>query len=145
MYFGLWSSERTMSSFCRNQAFSNNEPWMLPLLFLYYHYYCCCCCYHAKLFGWISCFFFYYLNAKFVCRKSSLVLNSLRVLFLISICVCTWFILGFTSSIFFWYALGRHAGTPLHHAAKRGHENTVKLLLTHGGAMYCHDISKDIS
>lgn len=27
---------------------------------------------------------------------------------------------------------GRHAGTPLHHAAKRGHEKAVKLLLTHG-------------
>lgn len=30
-------------------------------------------------------------------------------------------------------ASARHAGTPLHHAAKRGLENTVKLLLTHGG------------
>ncbi|KAB8491083.1 hypothetical protein FH972_025379 [Carpinus fangiana] len=30
------------------------------------------------------------------------------------------------------YRPGRHAGTPLHHAAKRGLENTVKLLLTHG-------------
>ncbi|XP_057476162.1 putative E3 ubiquitin-protein ligase XBAT35 [Actinidia eriantha] len=27
---------------------------------------------------------------------------------------------------------GRHAGTPLHHAAKRGLEQTVKLLLSHG-------------
>ncbi|KAL0857001.1 hypothetical protein Bca101_062155 [Brassica carinata] len=30
------------------------------------------------------------------------------------------------------YRPGRHAGTPLHHAAKRGLENTVKLLLSHG-------------
>ncbi|KAL1212886.1 putative E3 ubiquitin-protein ligase XBAT35 [Cardamine amara subsp. amara] len=30
------------------------------------------------------------------------------------------------------YRPARHAGTPLHHAAKRGLENTVKLLLTHG-------------
>ncbi|KAF5465928.1 hypothetical protein F2P56_015890 [Juglans regia] len=30
------------------------------------------------------------------------------------------------------YRPGRHAGTPLHHAAKRGLENTVKLLLLHG-------------
>ncbi|KAK2982984.1 hypothetical protein RJ640_013921 [Escallonia rubra] len=30
------------------------------------------------------------------------------------------------------YRPGRHAGTPLHHAAKRGLEQTVKLLLTHG-------------
>ncbi|XP_059632347.1 putative E3 ubiquitin-protein ligase XBAT35 isoform X2 [Cornus florida] len=30
------------------------------------------------------------------------------------------------------YRPGRHAGTPLHHAAKRGHEQTVKLLLSHG-------------
>ncbi|XP_062109340.1 putative E3 ubiquitin-protein ligase XBAT34 isoform X2 [Humulus lupulus] len=30
------------------------------------------------------------------------------------------------------YRAGRHAGTPLHHAAKRGLENTVKLLLTNG-------------
>ncbi|XP_010527401.1 PREDICTED: putative E3 ubiquitin-protein ligase XBAT35 [Tarenaya hassleriana] len=29
------------------------------------------------------------------------------------------------------YRSGRHAGTPLHHAAKRGLENTVKLLLSH--------------
>lgn len=28
---------------------------------------------------------------------------------------------------------GRHAGTPLHHAAKRGLDQTVKLLLSHGG------------
>ena len=33
-----------------------------------------------------------------------------------------------------WYvSSARHAGTPLHHAAKRGLENTVKLLLSHGG------------
>ncbi|PON98669.1 Cdk-activating kinase assembly factor [Trema orientale] len=30
------------------------------------------------------------------------------------------------------YRPGRHAGTPLHHAAKRGIETTVKLLLSHG-------------
>ncbi|GAV85348.1 Ank_2 domain-containing protein/zf-C3HC4_3 domain-containing protein [Cephalotus follicularis] len=30
------------------------------------------------------------------------------------------------------YRPGRHAGTPLHHAAKRGLESTVKLLLSHG-------------
>lgn len=30
-------------------------------------------------------------------------------------------------------SLGRHAGTPLHHAAKRGLEQTVKLLLSHRG------------
>ncbi|KAF3456497.1 hypothetical protein FNV43_RR01149 [Rhamnella rubrinervis] len=30
------------------------------------------------------------------------------------------------------YRPGRHAGTPLHHAAKRGLENTVKLLLLYG-------------
>ncbi|XP_023641749.1 putative E3 ubiquitin-protein ligase XBAT35 isoform X2 [Capsella rubella] len=30
------------------------------------------------------------------------------------------------------YRPGRHAGTPLHHAAKRGLETTVKLLLSHG-------------
>ncbi|KAH0903860.1 hypothetical protein HID58_043363 [Brassica napus] len=30
------------------------------------------------------------------------------------------------------YCPARHAGTPLHHAAKRGFENTVKLLLSHG-------------
>ncbi|XP_051129350.1 putative E3 ubiquitin-protein ligase XBAT35 [Andrographis paniculata] len=30
------------------------------------------------------------------------------------------------------YRPGRHAGTPLHHAAKRGLEKTVKLLLSHG-------------
>ncbi|XP_059445558.1 putative E3 ubiquitin-protein ligase XBAT35 isoform X2 [Corylus avellana] len=30
------------------------------------------------------------------------------------------------------YRPGRHSGTPLHHAAKRGLENTVKLLITHG-------------
>ncbi|MCD7445815.1 hypothetical protein HAX54_000053 [Datura stramonium] len=30
------------------------------------------------------------------------------------------------------YRPGRHAGTPLHHAAKRGLEQTVKLLLLHG-------------
>nr|KJB72370.1 hypothetical protein B456_011G174600 [Gossypium raimondii] len=30
------------------------------------------------------------------------------------------------------YRPGRHGGTPLHHAAKRGHLNTVKLLLFHG-------------
>lgn len=29
--------------------------------------------------------------------------------------------------------VGRNAGTPLHHAAKRGLEQTVKLLLSHGG------------
>ncbi|KAF7146583.1 hypothetical protein RHSIM_Rhsim04G0180500 [Rhododendron simsii] len=31
------------------------------------------------------------------------------------------------------YRPGRNAGTPLHHAAKRGLEPTVKLLLSHGG------------
>ncbi|EOY06059.1 PREDICTED: putative E3 ubiquitin-protein ligase XBAT35 isoform X2 [Theobroma cacao] len=30
------------------------------------------------------------------------------------------------------YRPGRHAGTPLHHAAKRGLQNTVKVLLSHG-------------
>ncbi|KAL9227613.1 hypothetical protein vseg_003282 [Gypsophila vaccaria] len=30
------------------------------------------------------------------------------------------------------YRPGRHAGTPLHHAAKRGLDQTVKLLLSHG-------------
>ncbi|CAM8971257.1 unnamed protein product [Rhodiola kirilowii] len=30
------------------------------------------------------------------------------------------------------YRPGRNAGTPLHHAAKRGYEETVKLLLSHG-------------
>ncbi|XVE65828.1 hypothetical protein DITRI_Ditri08aG0030500 [Diplodiscus trichospermus] len=30
------------------------------------------------------------------------------------------------------YRPGRHGGTPLHHAAKRGLQNTVKLLLSHG-------------
>ncbi|KAM7277933.1 hypothetical protein ACFE04_005067 [Oxalis oulophora] len=30
------------------------------------------------------------------------------------------------------YRPGRHAGTPLHHAAKRGLDNTVRLLLSHG-------------
>ncbi|TQD87833.1 hypothetical protein C1H46_026603 [Malus baccata] len=30
------------------------------------------------------------------------------------------------------YRPGRHAGTPLHHAAKRGREDVVKLLLSHG-------------
>ncbi|KAK9684972.1 hypothetical protein RND81_10G246600 [Saponaria officinalis] len=30
------------------------------------------------------------------------------------------------------YRPGRHAGTPLHHAAKRGLDDTVKLLLSHG-------------
>ncbi|XP_073048849.1 putative E3 ubiquitin-protein ligase XBAT35 [Primulina eburnea] len=30
------------------------------------------------------------------------------------------------------YRPGRHAGTPLHHAAKRGLEQTVRLLLSHG-------------
>lgn len=29
--------------------------------------------------------------------------------------------------------LGRHGGTPLHHAAKRGFESIIKLLLMHGG------------
>lgn len=29
--------------------------------------------------------------------------------------------------------LGRNGGTPLHHAAKRGLENIVNLLLAHGG------------
>ena len=32
----------------------------------------------------------------------------------------------------------RHAGTPLHHAAKRGLENTVKLLLSRGGMFSFH-------
>lgn len=31
------------------------------------------------------------------------------------------------------FILGSHAGTPLHHAAKRGLDHTVKLLLLHGG------------
>ena len=31
---------------------------------------------------------------------------------------------------------GCNAGTPLHHAAKRGLENTVKLLLSHGGKFF---------
>jgi energy-converting hydrogenase Eha subunit C len=35
------------------------------------------------------------------------------------------------------YCLGRHAGTPLHHAAKRGLESIVKLLLLHGGMVKC--------
>ncbi|GMI70407.1 XB3 ortholog 5 in Arabidopsis thaliana [Hibiscus trionum] len=30
------------------------------------------------------------------------------------------------------YRPGRHGGTPLHHAAKRGLQNTVKLLISHG-------------
>ncbi|OWM70458.1 putative E3 ubiquitin-protein ligase XBAT35 isoform X2 [Punica granatum] len=30
------------------------------------------------------------------------------------------------------YRPGRNGGTPLHHAAKRGHESTVRLLLSHG-------------
>lgn len=38
-------------------------------------------------------------------------------------------------------AVGRHAGTPLHHAAERGLENTVKLLLLHGGELYCEIVS----
>ncbi|CAN4091118.1 unnamed protein product [Withania somnifera] len=38
------------------------------------------------------------------------------------------------------YRPGRHAGTPLHHAAKRGLEQTVKLLLSHGAnAMIMND------
>ncbi|EPS62719.1 hypothetical protein M569_12071, partial [Genlisea aurea] len=32
------------------------------------------------------------------------------------------------------YRPGRHAGTPLHHAAKRGLDQTVKLLLSHGAS-----------
>lgn len=40
----------------------------------------------------------------------------------------------------YWYVslflhLGRHAGTPLHHAAKRGLERTVSLFLVHGGGL----------
>lgn len=35
----------------------------------------------------------------------------------------------------FFRILGRHAGTALHHAAKRGLQSTVKLLLVHGGAL----------
>ena len=31
---------------------------------------------------------------------------------------------------------GCNAGTPLHHAAKRDLENTVKLLLSHGGKFF---------
>lgn len=34
------------------------------------------------------------------------------------------------------YTLGRHAGTPLHHAAKRGLDQTVKVLLARGGMSY---------
>ncbi|PIA36409.1 hypothetical protein AQUCO_03400354v1 [Aquilegia coerulea] len=34
------------------------------------------------------------------------------------------------------YRPGSHAGTPLHHAAKRGLEQTVKLLLSHGANAY---------
>lgn len=33
--------------------------------------------------------------------------------------------------------LGRHGGTPLHHAAKRGFDSIVKLLLLHGGMVKC--------
>lgn len=35
-------------------------------------------------------------------------------------------------------ALGRNAGTPLHHAAKKGLEDIVNLLLSHGGVQFCH-------
>lgn len=41
----------------------------------------------------------------------------------------------------FIYFSGRHAGTPLHHAAKRGLESIVKLLLRHGGIFKCLYIS----
>lgn len=34
------------------------------------------------------------------------------------------------------YRPGREAGTPLHHAAKRGLDQTVKLLLSKGGLSY---------
>ncbi|XP_074377639.1 uncharacterized protein LOC141719155 isoform X1 [Apium graveolens] len=34
------------------------------------------------------------------------------------------------------YRPGQHAGTPMHHAAKRGLEQTVKLLLSHGGKLF---------
>ncbi|EYU18318.1 hypothetical protein MIMGU_mgv1a0213981mg, partial [Erythranthe guttata] len=38
------------------------------------------------------------------------------------------------------YRPGRQAGTPLHHAAKRGLEQTLKLLLSHGAnAMVMND------
>lgn len=43
------------------------------------------------------------------------------------------------------YYIGRHAGTPLHHAAKRGLESVVKLLLLHGGMIKCLCISKDVT
>ena len=32
-----------------------------------------------------------------------------------------------------YFVIGSHAGTPLHHAAKRGLAQSVKLLLSHGG------------
>lgn len=34
------------------------------------------------------------------------------------------------------YRPGRHAGTPLHHAAKRGLDQTVRLLLSHGANLF---------
>jgi hypothetical protein len=43
------------------------------------------------------------------------------------------------------YCLGRHAGTPLHHAAKRSLESIVKLLLLHGGMVKCLYISSGLT
>lgn len=41
--------------------------------------------------------------------------------------------LGHKSLVLLFCTVGCHAGTPLHHAAKKGLEQTVHLLLSHGG------------
>lgn len=38
--------------------------------------------------------------------------------------------------------VGSHAGTPLHHAAKKGLEQTVNLLLAYGGTVYLSLLQK---
>lgn len=41
----------------------------------------------------------------------------------------------FITSINFFYSAGSYCGTALHHAAKKGLEQTVHLLLSHGGTI----------
>ena len=57
-----------------------------------------------------------------------------------SLCIkldITYFVYDITLKTFkHWILVGRHAGTPLHHAVKNGLGRTVDLLLSHGG-VFC--------
>lgn len=118
-----------------------------------YREHCCSllslCCYTLfKLICYQKVFVTFYLYIRFkanLCGISNIILPTQCLITCSYFNILVFFSLNYWTSkvaceyiCLFFFKIGSYAGTPLHHAAKKGCEQTVHLLLSYGGQLYCY-------